>query len=335
MGAENAMETAATVDFELAVEHQLLEINPGFEMMTNFKGGCTGEKVEITDRFGNVRARKMEGRLGKITHSNPDIERRWIHKQNSTSIHIPIDMDDQLATKVPLDSPLAVSVARAIKVARQDEFLLGYYASAYTGKEGTTAVSFEAANVLAADWNGATNDGTFRGLTLAKMRWVRKQFRKLMVDPQAEKIHWGITAEEIEDLLTINEYISRDYNPDSQVANRSTTLNANAQQALQDGNPTDFMGIHWVPMEFTNAEAYPLANAADGGSPVTTNGSGHRRCPVWVPSGMAGREWKAIETKRVERGDLDGHPVQYSAYTNVRYNRIHEKKCMIVECGNA
>lgn len=326
--AQDFAETLATVQFEKAVEHQLLEVKDSFEAMCDFKGGTVGEKVEITDRFSTVKAKRMEGRLQKITHTTPDVERRWIHKQLSVSIHIPIDMDDQLATEIQMDSPIAVAVARAIKVARQDEFLIGFYGTSYTGKEGTTQVSFLNGNVIAADWNGTTNDATMRGLTLAKLRRVRTLARKLMIDPSIEKLHMGITAEEIDDLLQINEYISRDYNPDSQMGQNRIPMSKQAEQALQDGEPTDFLGIHFVPMEFTNAEAYPESSV------LSLNGSGHRRCPVWVPSGMSGREWKAIDTKRSERTDIDGHPIQYSAYTNVRYSRRDEKKCFIVECAN-
>lgn len=324
--AQDFADTVTTVQFEKAVEFQLLELKSGFEQMCDFKGGTVGEKTEITDRFSTMKAKRIEGRLQKITHNNPDVERRWIHKQNSISCHTAVDMDDQLATEVPLDSPLAESVARAIRVSRQDEFLLGFYGTAYTGKDGTQQVSFLAQNVVAADWNGATNDGTFRGLTLDKLRFIRKRARKLMIDPSEEKLHMGISAEEIEDLLKINEYISRDYNPDSQVGK---PMSQGAQQALQDGEPTDFLGIHFVPMEFTNSEAYPE------GSALALNGSGHRRCPVWVPKGMAGREWLTIKTERSQRTDLDGHPWQYSAYTNVRYSRRDEKRCFIVECGDA
>ena len=327
--AQDYADTMATVQFEKAVEFQLLEIKDGFEAMCDFKGGVVGEKVEITDRSSTMRAKRIEGRLQKISHSNPDVERRFIHKQSSVSVHTAIDMDDQLATEIPLDSPLATNVARAVKVARQDEFLVGFYGTAYKGREGTDQVSFLGANILAADWTGSAFDTVMRGLTLAKLRWVRKRARQLMIDPAIEKLHMGISAEEIDDLLAINEYISRDYNPDSQVGQMGKPLNSGAQQALQDGEPTDFMGIHFVPMEFTNSEAYPDSSV------VALNGSGHRRCPVWVPSGMSGREWLTIQTKRDIRSDLDGHPTQFSAYTNVRYSRRDEKKCFIIECGNS
>ncbi len=320
--ADSYIETTRTVNFEKAVEFQLAEIGTDFEAMCDFKGGITGEKTEITDRFSDVRATKKTARFKPIELSSGEVERRWIHKQESHSVHLPLDMDDQMATEIPLDSPLAEGVARAIRIARQDEFLIGFYGDAYVGKQGTTTVPFRSANIIAADF-GTT--GTASGLVLGKLIELRKRARKLLIDPSVEKLHMMITAEQIEDLLRINEYISRDYNPDSQMGK---PLSMGAQQALQNGEPTDFLGIHFVPKEFTNAEMYPEANELG----LTTDGSGNELCPVWVPMGMAGREWKAIELKRDIRVDLDGHPVQFSAYTNLRYGRRDEKRCFQVAC---
>ena len=105
-------------------------------------------------------------------------------------------------------------------------------------------------------------------------------------------------------------------------------LSEGARQALQNGEPTDFLGIHFVPKEFTNSEMYPEANELG----VTTDGDGNELCPVWVPKGMAGREWMTVSAKRDQRVDLDGHPWQFSAYTNVRYGRRDEKRCFQIAC---
>lgn len=323
----NYLETTRTVQFEKAVEFQLSEIGTDFEAMCDFKGGCVGEKVEITDRFSNMRARKKTSRFQPKDLQAGAVERRWIHKQESISCHTALDMDDQMATEIPLDSPLAEAVARSILIARQDEFLLGFYADAATGKEGTIYVPFASANIIPADFD---TPGTATGLTLGKMKNLRKRARKLLIDPKVEKLHMMITAEQIEDLLSIDEYIRKEYNPDSQImpGMRAQSLSEGARQALQDGMPTDFLGIHFVPKEFTNSEMYPEANELG----VTTDGSGNERCPVWVPRGMAGREWMTVDTKRSQRTDLDGDPWQFSAYTNVRYNRRDEKRCFQVLC---
>lgn len=322
--ADNYLNTTATVQFEMAVEFQLNELHDEFETLCNFKGGTTGEKVEITDRFSDLLPKKVNERIGRTELQDSDVERRWIHKQDRIQVATALDPDDQMATEVPLDAPLAMAVARGIKIGRQDEFLIGFYGNAYVGKDGTTAVPFKSSQVLAADYGEtATN---YKGITLNKMRGVRKIFRQNLIDPRdpMNKIHWMITAEEIEDLLAINEYINRDYNPHSQ--SNYKPMSGMASQALQNGEPTDFLGIHFVPAEFTNAKAFPVASS------LTVNGSGHRRCPVWIPSGMAGRQWLLVESHRDQRPDLS-HAWQFTAYTNVRYSRIHEDKCMIVECA--
>lgn len=325
--ADNYLETTRTINFEKAVEFQLAEIGTDFEAMCDFKGGITGEKTEITDRFGDMRAKKKTERFSKVDLSDNTVERRWIHKQESISVHTALDIDDQLATEIPLDSPLAESVARSILIARQDQFLIGFYGDAYTGKEGTTAVPFASANIIAADFD---TPGTANGLSLGKMKALRKRARKLLIDPRVEKLHMMITAEQIEDLLSINEYIQRDYNPDSQImaGMMARPLSEGARQALQNGEPTDFLGIHFVPKEFTNTEMYPEANELG----LTKDGSGNELCPVWVPKGMAGREWLTVSSKRDIRVDLDGHPVQFSAYTNLRYGRRDEKRCFQIAC---
>ncbi len=321
--ADNYLNTAATVSFEMAVEFQLNDLREDFETLCNFKGGVTGEKIEITDRFSDLVPRKVKERLGKTELQDSAIERRWIHKQDRIQVATALDPDDQMATEIPLDSPLAMGVARGIKIGRQDEFLIGFHGNAYVGKEGTTAVPFSSANVFAADYGETASQ--YKGLTLNKLRGVRKRARKLLIDPRdpANKLHMMITADEIEDLLSINEYISKDYNPDSQVRK---PMSAGAQQALQDGEPTDFLGIIFEPWEINNSRAFPV------GSSLSVNASGYNRLPVWVPSGMAGRQWMLVESHRDQRPDLN-HAWQFTGYTNVRYSRIHEDKCFIIECA--
>lgn len=327
--ADNYLETTRTVQYEKAVEFQLNDVTDDLSPLCNFKGGVTGKKVEITDRFGDVYMSDKEERFGKIAFSDNVIERRWIHKPKMSEVHVALDPDDEDATEIALDNPLAQSIARAVVLNRKDKFLQGFYGSASTGEEGTTTVPFKSANIAAADYGETA--GTYTGLTLAKLRWIRFRARRLLNDPSVEKIHMGITAYEINDLLKISEYISKDFNPDSQSSSRGTPLSAGAQQALQDGEPTPFMGIMFVPMEFDLPNVFKKSNALG----LTTNASGHRRCPVWLPSGMAGREWRGIQLKRNERTDLSGHPWQFSAYHTCAFSRVHEDKCFIVETNGA
>ena len=321
---DNWAETTRTVSYEKAVEFQLNEQPGKLKPMVGSWKNVDGEKVEITDRFSDLYAEEIEGRHQQSKYTSPDVERRWIHKPNRSAIHVLLDPDDKMATEVDIRAPLPVGIARGIRRYQDDQWLVGFYGTAYTGKEGLTAVPFKSANVLAVD-TGETA-ATYVGLTLKKLRAIRKLFRQNLVDTEAEMIHMLVTAEEIDDLLQIDEYINSRYNPDSQARSKYKPLGEDARQALQDGEPTPFLGIQFIPAEITNPKAYRQ------GSALTVNGSGHRRLPVFVPSGIAGRSWLDFEGKIAERPDIN-HSEQLSGYSAARFSRVHEDKCAIVECA--
>ena len=322
--ADNWAETTRTVSYEKAVEFQLNEQPGKLKPQVGSWKNVDGEKVEITDRFSDLYAEEIEGRHQQSKYTAPDVERRWIHKPNRSAIHVLVDPDDKMATEVDIRAPLPVGIARGIRRYQDDQWLVGFYGTAYTGKEGLTAVPFKSANVLAAD-TGETA-ANYTGLTLKKLRAIRKLFRVNLVDTEAEMIHMLVTAEEIDDLLQIDEYINSRYNPDSQMRSKYKPLGEDARQALQDGEPTPFLGIQFIPAEITNPKAYRK------GSALTVNGSNHRRLPVYVPSGMAGRSWLDFEGKIAERPDIN-HSEQLSGYSACRFSRVHEDKCAIVECA--
>lgn len=321
-------ETARTVQYEKSVEFQLNEQPGKFLAHTgSWKDAAGAVKVEITDRFSDLYAEEVTARHQQSEYQEPTIERRWIHKQKRSAIHVLLDPDDVASTEVDIRSPLPVGIAQGIRRYQDDEWLIGFYGTAYTGEEGLTAVPFKSANVLPAD-TGETA-ANYTGLTLKKLRAIRKLYRKNLVDTEAEMIRMLVTAEEIDDLLQIDEYVNSRYNPDSQQRSKWKPMGEGQRQALQDGEPTPFLGIWFIPAEIDNPKAYKKANSVAG---RTTNASGHRRLPVWVPSGLAGREWMSFLPKYQERGDLN-HEEQFSGYSNCRFSRVHEDKCVIVECA--
>lgn len=319
---EDWAETTRTVQFEKSVEFQLAEQTGLLKPLAGTWKNVTGEKVEITDRFSQLNAEEITERNGKTTFQDTSVERRWVHKPNRSAIHALLDPDDQMATEVDIMSPLPIAIAEGVRRYQDDQFLIGFYGTAYTGKEGLTAVPFESGQVQAADFGETA--ANYTGLTLAKLRGVVKKFRQNLVNIRKERPLMVVTAEDIDDLLQIDQYISRDYNPDSQSAYKP--MSSAARQALQDGEPTPFLGIMFIPAELTNSAAYPKTVAAG----LTVNGSSHRRLPVWVPSGMAGRSWLDFMAKRDTRSDMN-HSEQFSGYSSCRFSRVHEKKCMIVE----
>lgn len=322
--ADDWAETTRTVSYEKAVEFQLNEQPGKLKPLVGSYKPASDVKVEITDRFSDLYAEEIEGRHEQSKYTSPSVERRWIHKPPRSAIHVLLDPDDRMQTQVDIKSPLAVGVAKGIRRYHDDQWLAGFYGTAYTGEEGLTAVPFKSANVLAAD-NGETATN-YVGLTLKKLRAIRKLFRQRLVDTEAEMIHMLVTAEEIDDLLEIDQYVNSRYNPDSQLRSKYKPLGEGARQALQDGEPTPFLGIQFIPAEITNPKAYRK------GSALTVNGSGHRRLPVFVPSGMAGRSWLEFTGKLDERPDIN-HAEQIAGYSCTRFSRVDEDKCAIVECA--
>lgn len=324
MAIENWADTTRTVEYEKAVEFQLNEMPGKLKPMAS-QYTSNSSKKQITDRFDDMYAEEIDERNGDTKNTDTDVERRWIHKPKRASVAPLLDPDDEMSTEVGLRSPLATGVAKAIRRYQDDKWLEGFYGPAYTGEEGLTSVPFKAANIIAADHGETAN--TFVGLTLKKLRQVRKLARQRFVDTDAEQLNMLITAEEVDDLFEIDQFLNSRYNPDSQ-RRRYTPMSEDAKQALQDGEPSPFLGIVFWPVEFTNPKAFKRVNAAG----LTTNASGHRRCPVWVNSGMAFCTWLDFTTKVDERADKN-HSTQFAAYTCGRASRTNEDKCFIVECN--
>lgn len=309
---ENWAEDVRTVDFRLAVEFELNE-NPGkLRAWCGSSSSYTGKKVQIVDRFDDIYAEEIDTRNGDTKNTDTEVERRWLVKPKRQSVAPLIDPDDQMATKVGLKSPLAVGVAKAIRRAQDDRVLQGFYGTAYTGEEGATAVAFKAANVLAADFGNA---GTDMGLTLAKLIRMRRMIAAAFVDTDMETPIMPVTSAQIEDLLSIEQIQSRDFNP-------------LAKQALQDGKVATFMGFTFVPCEYGNAKAFPL------GSQLTLDGDGNRRVPVFVPSGLHFGSWLDFEGHADLRPDKN-HSEQIAGYTCGGATRTNEDKCFQILCKEA
>jgi hypothetical protein len=322
MAEENWAETTRTVEYEKAVEFELNE-RPGKLKPMATQYSSTSSKKQITDRFDDLYGEEIDERNGDTKNTDTEVERRWIHKPKRYAVAPLLDPDDEMSTEVGLRSPLSIGIAKDIRRYQDDKWLQGFYGPAYTGEEGLTSVPFKSANIIAADFGETAT--TYVGLTLKKLRQVRKLMRQRFVDTENEQINMLITAEEVDDLFEIDQFLNSRYNPDSQ-RRQMKPMSEGSKQALQDGEPSPFLGIVFWPTEFTNPKAYRFANR-DG---LTTNSSGHRRCPVWVNSGMAFCTWMDFTTRVDERADKN-HSMQYAAYSCGRASRTNEDKCFIIE----
>ena len=112
-------------------------------------------------------------------------------------------------------------------------------------------------------------------------------------------IHAG--AEQHDDLLGQIQVVSSDFNGDTPV--------------MKDGKVMQFLGINFI-----HTERLPTS-------------SSHRRCPVWVPSGVHLGMWNDIMSDITQRRDLSSHPYQIYLMGTFGATRTEEKKVVDILCA--
>jgi len=135
-----------------------------------------------------------------------------------------------------------------------------------------------------------------------------------LVDLEDEMPIIIVTAKQVTDLLKINEVTSRDYNP-------------MVTQALQNGKVAEFLGFRFLPAEIGNATNRGYGTAAA----LTVDGSGYRRVPVFVPSGMHWGTWEEFYGRVEERADKN-YSWQIYGETCGAATRTNEDKCFQMLC---
>jgi hypothetical protein len=302
-GTPEAIETTRTVEYRLGVSYQLNENPDKYSGLAGSEGSYSDKLAQIEDRFDDLVMREVTTRNGDTVNTDIDVERRWIPKPRRQMVAPLIDRDDIASTKLDLKAPLVVQTARAVRRARANRFLQGFYGNAYTGEVGTTAVPFKAANVLAAGGVGITKN---KLISLKELISTR-----LVDDDEMGLPLFIITAKQVSDLLKINELVSRDYNP----------LNSDTMKAaLLNGVPTDFMGFTFMKSEIGNSKAFPDA------STLTVNGSSERLNPVFFKQGIHKGTWTEFFGQITERDDKN-FSTQVYGETIAAFTRTNEDLC--------
>jgi hypothetical protein len=147
----------------------------------------------------------------------------------------------------PQSSYLKLAVAAANR--RKDRHIIQCaFATAYTGKAGTTAVTFPAGNQIAYNFGGSN------GLNLNKLIEARRLIRGVGdVDPSIP-MHIACTEKQIGDLLGVTQVTSSDYN---------------SVKALVRGEIDQFMGFTFHPTSL-----------------IELDGSSYRRVIAWAEDGI-------------------------------------------------
>lgn len=187
-------------------------------------------KTRFFDQIGSVAAKRVTNRHGDSPlNPTPHARRRLTTFSYETGDLI----DDMDKIRTLIDPTNAYTQAHGWALGRgmDDEIIASFFATAYTGEDGSSTVAFPANNVIAA---GAA------GLTIAKLRTAKEILDASEATDPDESRFIAVSAKQVTNLLATTEVTSSDYN---------------TVKALVEGKVDSFMGF-----EFIRTERLPKTN---------------------------------------------------------------------------
>lgn len=253
------------------------------------KPGVVGEEVYI-DQLGKTTAVKRTTRHMDTPIIDPDHLRRKIFLFDWISNTL-LDNEDEIKMLIDPQSSYAQNSVWALGRSLDAEILTAALASAWTGKEGTTEVTFPAGNIVA---EGGV------GLTIGKLIEAKELLDLAEVD-EDEPRFIAVTAHQVSDLLGTTEVTSADYN---------------VIKALVKGEINTFMGF-----EFKRVSASMLTVSADD----------LRKCICWAQNGLGLAIASDVKTRISERADKNYATQVFASLgigaTRVDEDRVVEIDC--------
>lgn len=261
----------------------------------------TGERAQVVNFLGPVEFSERNTPYGDTKVVEIEHTQRWV-SGTEYDCAIFIDRLDVLKMIYEPTSPY-VERMREAAARKMDEIIMSkFFATARTGKDGTTNTSAKATNTVA---HGGTR------FTVAKLRALRKLMKKRHLQLRMTKPYIAVTAEQIDDLLGEVAVGSNDYN---------------AVKPLVDGEVSQFMGFVFVPYEDNGT--------ASGGKGIPTNAVAGpatiRQCPAWVPDGMHYGAWDSLSIVISPRPDKNNIKQAHATFTGGA-TRLEEDKVFMVE----
>lgn len=180
-------------------------------------------EFDYYDKINATKARRVTERHGDTPLIQTPHDRRRVGLVDYDWADL-IDKKDKIRLLADPTSSYQINARYAMGRARDEELIQAFFGTAYTGKDGSTSVSFKQDNVIDADSTG---------LTIAKLIDARTQTLEKYNDPDEE---WfiGITSKQLNDLLNEDKIQSQDYN---------------TVKALVEGKVDTFLGFKFIISE--------------------------------------------------------------------------------------
>lgn len=252
----------------------------------------TGEGGRAVNQIGTTAAVKRVMRHAATPLGNIPHAARWVEPNDYEVPADLIDTQDKLRMLFDPAGPYQQSHAMALGRALDQELLGAMFASAKTGSNGTgTPEAFDTATYRIAA-DGAS-------MTVAKLRSARRKLMAAKNRLDIDQPYIAITAAEHDSLLNEPQVVSGDYN---------RTL------VLVEGQVQRFLGFNFIHLE-----------------EILVDGSGNKRCPCWVKSGVHGGMWNDINSRIDERPDL-GYATQVYSKGTFGGTRLEQGKVLEILC---
>lgn len=259
-------------------------------------GSYVGEGARFIDQFGEVEMQEVVSRFAPMGRVDAPADARWVHPSDWDLPQL-IDKFDKLRLLTDPESKYVTNAVYAAGRKKDDLIIDAFFGTAKTGKSGTVNTAFPAGQVVAVNFEAASNSG----LTVAKLREAKRLLMAAEVDLEVDPISCVVTAKQHDDLLKQAQIVSTEFND---------------RPVLVDGKVTRFLGINIIHCERLDVD-----------------GSSFRRVPIWARSGMHLGTWNDITTSISKRNDLQSEPWQAYVYMTMGASRTEEEKVVEVKCA--
>jgi hypothetical protein len=276
---------------------------------------------QFFEQIGAVEARERVGRHSKVIYSDTPHARRKVMFRDFYYADM-CDKEDKLRTIIDPTNQYAIAARMALSRKVDDELIAAMLGTAYSGKDGTTAVELADTNKLA-----GTDGAIHSNLTVFTLRKAKKYFWDseavgFQGDGMYEDELCGIVdPSQLEFMLGQLEITNADYN---------------SVKALVQGDVNTFMGF-----KFTRSKRLPvLAAAAYTFTPATgavaTGGAdipaGSRRCIFFQRFGMKAVMPRSIFTRITPEMAEYHYNTQVYAAMSFGATRMEEERVLEIIC---
>ncbi|CAD7335165.1 hypothetical protein FIM10_01840 [Sphingomonadales bacterium 56] len=262
---------SAQVTFENNVELALNQTKPLLDAAVT-EQPASGEKAKVKDIVGNVASQTANERHGDTKYVNTPHDGVWLPKPDEEYYAELVDNADQLATGIDIQGEYTMAAAATINRARDDKDLQGIYSPIISGKEGLTTTPFPSGMIVPVTTGGASGAQRFN---VAKIRAANKLLMQNFNDMNEQRF-MVLGAEQVDDIL-------------GEIPATSADFQRVFGGEYENGVLKRFLGFTIIQLELSN----PLLKFS---SPLSVDGSGYRKNPFWVKSGVRRGLWQKIRT---------------------------------------